>query len=96
MMQAALWLVAVLLALAPAGIALSMQKRGSAMLYGACLVVTTALVAISLFNLLDSAHPVLSATLPQSRRVNSASCALIAVTSSTRSHRLICSARSGL
>jgi hydrogenase-4 component B len=64
MMQAALWLVAVLLALAPAGIALSMQKRGSAMLYGACLIITTALVAIALFNLLDPAHPVLSATLP--------------------------------
>src|SRR5215475_1703488 len=64
MMQAALWLVAALLALAPAGIALSMQRRGSAMLYGACLIVTTALVAIALSNLLDPAHPVLSATLP--------------------------------
>jgi hydrogenase-4 component B len=64
MMQAALWLVAVLLALAPAGIALSMQKRGSEMLYGACLIVTIALVAIAFFNLLDPAHPVLSATLP--------------------------------
>jgi hydrogenase-4 component B len=64
MMQAALWSVLVLLALGPAGIALSMQKRGSAMLYGACLVVSSALVAIALINLLDPAHPVLSATLP--------------------------------
>ena len=64
MMQAALWSVAVLLALAPAGIALSLQKRGSAMLYGACLVVTSALVAIALLNLLDPVHPVLIAKLP--------------------------------
>ncbi len=64
MMQAALWSVAVLLALAPAAIALSMQKHGSAILYGACLVVTSALAAIALVNLLDPAHPVLSATLP--------------------------------
>src|ERR1700740_106183 len=64
MMQAALWSVAVLLALAPAGIALSMKKQGSAMLYVACLVVTSALVAIALLNLLDPAHPVLSASLP--------------------------------
>lgn len=64
MMQAALWSVAVLLALAPAGIALSMKKQGSAMLYVACLVVTSALAAIALLNLLDPTHPVLSATLP--------------------------------
>jgi hydrogenase-4 component B len=64
MMQTALWSVAVLLALAPAGIALSMKKQGSAMLYVACLVVTSVLVTIALLNLLDPAHPVLSATLP--------------------------------
>jgi len=64
MMHAALWSVAVLLALAPAGIALSMPKHGSAILYGACLVVTSALVAIAILNLLDPAHPVLNATLP--------------------------------
>ena len=64
MMHAALWSVAVLLALAPAGIALSMLKHGSAILYGACLVVTSALVAIAILNLLDPAHPVLNATLP--------------------------------
>src|SRR5690242_12674855 len=64
MMHAALWSVAVLLALAPAGIALSMQKQGAEILYGACLFVTTALVAIAVVNLLDPAHPVLTATLP--------------------------------
>lgn len=64
MMQAVLWSVAMLLALAPAGIALSMKKQGSALLYGACLVVTSALVAIALLNLLDPAHPILSAMLP--------------------------------
>src|SRR5689334_1150683 len=64
MMQAALWSVAVLLALAPAAIALSMRKHGSAILYGACLLVTSALAAISLLNLLDPAHPVLRTTLP--------------------------------
>src|SRR5262252_6821786 len=64
MMHAALWSVAVLLALAPAGIALSMLKHGSAILYGACLVVTSALVVIALINLLDPAHPVVDATLP--------------------------------
>ena len=64
MMQAALWSVALLLALAPAAIALSLRQRGSVVLYGCCLVVTSALVAIALNNLLDPAHPVLSATLP--------------------------------
>jgi len=64
MMQAALWSVAMLLALAPAGIALSMWKHGSAMLYGACLLVSSALAAIALLNLLDPSHPVLDATLP--------------------------------
>ena len=64
MMQAALWSVALLLALAPAGIALSMQKHGSAILYGACLVVTSALVVIALLNLLDPGHPVSTVTLP--------------------------------
>jgi hydrogenase-4 component B len=64
MMQAALWSVAVLLALAPVGIALSLHKHGSAMLYGACLVVTSTLLAVALFNLLDPAHPILKVTLP--------------------------------
>src|ERR1700742_1061169 len=64
MMQATLWSGAVLLARAPAAIALPTRKPGSAMLYGACLVVTSALAAIALLNLLDSAHPVLSTTLP--------------------------------
>jgi hydrogenase-4 component B len=64
MMQGALWSVAVLLALAPAAIALSMQKHGSAVLYGACAIVSSVLVALALLNLLDPSHPVLSATLP--------------------------------
>ena len=64
MMQAALWSVAVLLVLAPVGIALSLHKYGSAILYGACLVVTSTLMAVALFNLLDSAHPILKVTLP--------------------------------
>jgi formate hydrogenlyase subunit 3/multisubunit Na+/H+ antiporter MnhD subunit len=64
MMPAALWSVVVLLALPLAAIALSMQKHGSAMLYGACLVVSCELVITALFNLLDPSHPVLSATLP--------------------------------
>ncbi len=64
MMQAALWSVAVLLALAPAAIALSMRKSGSTILYGACLLVSSTLAAIAVVNLLDPAHPVLDATLP--------------------------------
>ncbi|MBC9877845.1 hydrogenase 4 subunit B [Bradyrhizobium sp. INPA01-394B] len=64
MIAVALWSVAVLLALAPAGIALSMRPRGSVVLYGACLVVTATLCVTALLHLLDPAHPVLSATLP--------------------------------
>jgi formate hydrogenlyase subunit 3/multisubunit Na+/H+ antiporter MnhD subunit len=64
MISVALWSVAVLLALAPAGIALSAHARGSTLLYGACLVVTSTLCVAALSNLLDPAHPTLSATLP--------------------------------
>ncbi|WP_342735201.1 hydrogenase 4 subunit B [Bradyrhizobium sp. B117] len=64
MIAVALWSVAALLALAPAGIVLSMRPRGSVVLYGACLVITAALCATALLHLLDPAHPVLSATLP--------------------------------
>ncbi|MCP3461396.1 MULTISPECIES: hydrogenase 4 subunit B [unclassified Bradyrhizobium] len=64
MISVALWSVALLLALAPVGIVLSSYPRGSAVLYGACLVVTAALCVTALLHLLDSAHPVLSATLP--------------------------------
>ncbi|MBV9563611.1 MAG: hydrogenase 4 subunit B [Bradyrhizobium sp.] len=64
MIAPALILVAVLLALAPAGMALSGIARGPAILYGACLMVATALCAIALSSLLDPAHPVSSITLP--------------------------------
>jgi formate hydrogenlyase subunit 3/multisubunit Na+/H+ antiporter MnhD subunit len=64
MIAAALILVAALLALAPAGIALSGITRGSALLYGACFIVTTALCTLALSSLLDPAHPVSSITLP--------------------------------
>ncbi|WFU71987.1 hydrogenase 4 subunit B [Bradyrhizobium sp. CB2312] len=64
MIAVALWSVAALLVLAPAGIVLSMRPRGSVVLYGACLVITAALCATVLLHLLDPAHPVLSATLP--------------------------------
>ena len=64
MMAAALMSVAVLLALAPAGIALSMHQRGSVIVYGASLVVSLTLLVIALLNLLDPAHPILRATLP--------------------------------
>ncbi|WP_407177152.1 hydrogenase 4 subunit B [Bradyrhizobium sp. STM 3562] len=64
MIAAALTCVAVLLALAPAGIALAMHARGSAVVYGASLVATLALCVIALSVLLDPAHPTLSTTLP--------------------------------
>lgn len=53
MIQAALWSVAVLLVLAPAAIALSAHARGSIIVYGASLLVTVALSAIALRELLD-------------------------------------------
>ena len=64
MIAVALWSVAALLVLAPAGIALSMRPRGSVALYGACLIITATLCATALLHLLDPEHPVLSATLP--------------------------------
>ncbi|MGY8663222.1 hydrogenase 4 subunit B [Bradyrhizobium sp. UFLA05-109] len=64
MISVALWSVALLLAMAPVGIALSTRPRGSIVLYGVCLVITAALCATALVHLLDPAHPVLSATLP--------------------------------
>ena len=57
-------LLAGLLVLAPAGVALSMHRLGSTILYSACLAASSVLLAIALFNLLDQIHPVLSATLP--------------------------------
>ncbi len=64
MIAVVLWSVAALLALAPAGIALSTRPQGSRVLYGACLVVTATLCVTALLHLLDPSHPVLSATLP--------------------------------
>jgi len=63
MIVAALCSVATLLVLAPAGIALSMHARGSAVVYGASLVATLALCVIAALSLLDPAHPA-TATLP--------------------------------
>lgn len=63
MILAALYSVAALLVLAPAGIALSMHARGTAVVYGASLVVTLALCAIALLSLFDPSHPA-ATTLP--------------------------------
>jgi hydrogenase-4 component B len=62
--QAALGAVAVLLALAPVAVALSLNARGSVIVYGASLVVTTLLCAIALVHLLDPANPVTAMVLP--------------------------------
>jgi formate hydrogenlyase subunit 3/multisubunit Na+/H+ antiporter MnhD subunit len=64
MITAALACVAVLLALAPAAIALAMDARGSAIVYGVSLVASLALCVIALSVLLDSTYPVLTMTLP--------------------------------
>src|ERR1700757_1940103 len=64
MIQAALGAVAVLLALAPVAVALSLNARGTVIVYGASLVVTTLLCAIALVHLLDPANPVTAMGLP--------------------------------
>jgi hydrogenase-4 component B len=64
MIIAALALVAVLLALAPAAIALAMRPHGSVVVYGLSLLVSLALCAIALFVLLDPAGLAPSLTLP--------------------------------
>jgi hydrogenase-4 component B len=64
MIQSALGAVAVLLALAPAAIALSLKARGYLIVYGASLVVSAVLCAIALVHLLDPAHPVPAIVLP--------------------------------
>ncbi|MES1149950.1 MAG: hydrogenase 4 subunit B, partial [Bradyrhizobium guangdongense] len=64
MITAALACVAVLLALAPAGIALAMRARGSSIVYGVSLLANFALCVIALSVLLNSAHPTLTITLP--------------------------------
>jgi formate hydrogenlyase subunit 3/multisubunit Na+/H+ antiporter MnhD subunit len=60
----ALWAVAALLALAPVAIALSLNPRGSEIVYGASLVVSVVLCAIALIFLLDPAHPDMAIVLP--------------------------------
>jgi hydrogenase-4 component B len=60
----ALWLVAGLLALAPAAIALSTHERGSAVVYGVTLVLTSTLCVLGLLQLLNLPHLAWSITLP--------------------------------
>jgi formate hydrogenlyase subunit 3/multisubunit Na+/H+ antiporter MnhD subunit len=64
MIQTALWAVAALLALAPAAIALSLNPRGSEIVYGASFIVSAVLCAIGLTALLDPVHPVMTIVLP--------------------------------
>jgi len=64
MIEAALGAVAVLLALAPAAVALSLNARGSVIVYGASLAVSTVLCAIALVHLLDPAQSVAAVVLP--------------------------------
>lgn len=64
MIAVALWSVAALLALAPAGIPLSTHPRGSIILYGGCLIATSTLCVTALSGLLNSPQPAPSAILP--------------------------------
>ena len=64
MIAVALWSVAALLALAPAGIPLSTHPRGSIILYGGCLIATSTLCVTALSSLLNSPQPAPSAILP--------------------------------
>ncbi|MDD1533388.1 MULTISPECIES: hydrogenase 4 subunit B [unclassified Bradyrhizobium] len=64
MIAVALWSVAALLALAPAGILLSTHRRGSIILYGGCLIATATLCVTALSGLLHSPQPAPSAVLP--------------------------------
>jgi hydrogenase-4 component B len=64
MIWPALWSVGALLALAPCGIALAMHKRGSAVVYGACVILTSTLCLVALYNLLNLSHLAWSVTLP--------------------------------
>ncbi|TFV68572.1 hydrogenase 4 subunit B [Bradyrhizobium frederickii] len=64
MIAVALWSVAALLALAPAGIVLSTRPRGSIILYGGCLIVTSTLCVTALSGLLYPPQPAPSAILP--------------------------------
>jgi formate hydrogenlyase subunit 3/multisubunit Na+/H+ antiporter MnhD subunit len=64
MITVALWSVAALLALAPAGVVLATRPRGSIILYGGSLIATSTLCVTALSALLYSPHLVPSATLP--------------------------------
>ncbi|MDA9436789.1 hydrogenase 4 subunit B [Bradyrhizobium sp. CCBAU 51627] len=64
MIAVALWSVAVLLALAPAGVVLSTVPRGPIILYGGCLMATSALCVTALSDLLYVPHLTQSAILP--------------------------------
>lgn len=64
MIAVALWSVAALLALAPAGIVLSTRPRGSLILYGGCLIATSTLCVTALSGLLYPPQPAPSAILP--------------------------------
>ncbi|WP_284283092.1 hydrogenase 4 subunit B [Bradyrhizobium liaoningense] len=64
MIAVALWSVAVLLALAPAGVVLSTRPRGSIILYGGCLVATSTLCVTALTDLLYFPHLAPRVTLP--------------------------------
>ncbi|RTE90350.1 hydrogenase 4 subunit B [Bradyrhizobium sp. LVM 105] len=64
MIAVALWSVAALLALAPAGIVLSTRPRGSIILYGGCLIATSTLCVTALSGLLYPPQPAPSAILP--------------------------------
>jgi hydrogenase-4 component B len=64
MIVLALICVAVLLAIAPAAIALAAHARGSAVVYGASLAANLALCTIALIDLLDPARPTFSLVLP--------------------------------
>ena len=64
MIAVALWSVAALLALTPAGVVLATRPRGSIILYGGCLIATSTLCVTALSALLYSPHLAPSATLP--------------------------------
>ncbi|TFV34972.1 hydrogenase 4 subunit B [Bradyrhizobium frederickii] len=64
MIAVALWSVAALLALAPAGIVLSTRPRGSIILYGGCLIATSTLCVTALSGLLYPPQLAPSAILP--------------------------------
>ena len=64
MIHPALYCLAALLALAPAGIVLSRSPRGTPIVYGASLIVTLLLCVIALIALFEPSHAPSTATLP--------------------------------